>query len=96
MQDESTPPIPVKDVPTGVTQPAVTPIQTVNDPVIPPPEVPVAAPAVSDVKEEPTPVKEQAPLAPQHAASLSAVPVVIAVFVFIALAVCAYFVFRGM
>lgn len=90
MQDETTPPVPVKDVPTqGSPTPAQPVTQAPAVPTMPIKEAPM-------LKEEKVAVKEPVPSTPKHSSDVAIAPVVVAVLIFIGLAVCAYFVFKGM
>lgn len=88
MQDETVPPIPVKDVPTQPVQAVTITEQPVN-----PPSEPLKVPPAA--KEQKIAVKAEHPSV-KHASSTPIIPVMVAVIVFVGLAVCTYFVFKGM
>lgn len=88
MQDETTPPVPVKDIPLQSTQPVAAPIVAPVDA----PSEPLKEPPI--VKEE-APAKEQKVAAARHAQG-GIIPVVFSIVIFVALAACAYFAFKGM
>lgn len=88
MQDETAPPIPVKDVP---AQPVQTPVASAQ-PVSPPNE-PIKQPPA--IKEEQVAVKAENPH-PKQPSSMPIMPIIAAIFIFIVLAACTYFVFKGM
>lgn len=91
MQDETTTPVPIKDVPAPSEQPVAAPRQT---PVAAPVEPPLAA-APQAATEEVVPVKEQALSKPKNSTTSPVAPVLIAILLFVVLSVCAYFVFMG-
>jgi len=97
MQDETTPPVPIKDVPIQGAPPQV-PVaapaeQLATPPTAAPSEVPKDQPTV---KAEAVPVKEQDSPKPKRASAGPIIPVIFSIIVFVALVVCAYFVFKGM
>lgn len=89
MQDNTSP----TDPPTSTPQapaPAAQPVAVAGTTLAEPPKETVS------VKQEPAPAKEQKVPSPTHSPAGPVVPIILAVMVFIALAVCTYFVFKGM
>lgn len=92
MQDETTPPVPLKDISIQTAQAPVVSEQPVAVPIAAPDEPLKEPPAL---KEDQIPVKEEKPTTPTRS-SASVMPVIFSIVVFVMLATCAYFVFKGM
>lgn len=67
-------------------QPVTAPVAAPSEPLKEPPAL----------KEEQVPVKEEKAAAPKRPSAGPVMPVILSIIVFVALAACAYFVFKGM